>query len=47
MVQNDAVPTEFLGDGVFGLGLIWFHDFVSHCPFSKCQRQILEHVLEA
>ncbi len=31
MVQKDAVPTEFLGVGVFGFGLIWFHDFVSHC----------------
>lgn len=31
IVQNEAVPTEFLGVGLFGFGLIWFQDLVSHC----------------
>lgn len=33
-VAHGAVPTEFFGPGTLGLGLIWFHDLVLHCPIS-------------
>ena len=46
MVQNDAVPTEFGGVGLFGFGFILFHDFVSHCPYSSRQPQSFEHDLK-
>lgn len=49
MVQNDAVPTEFFGPGTLGLGLIWFHEFVLHCPISDVSAStfFLKNVLEA
>ena len=37
MVQNEAVPRELGGVGDLGLGLITFHDLVSHCSNTTCQ----------
>ena len=36
MVQKEAVPTEFLGVGLLGFGLILFQDLVSHWEMFSC-----------